>query len=266
MPPVLSDLVSQYPVLTTIANYLSTLDLFYLGLTCRGCHADNLSSTKVFDTLRRNCLCDGLGLRRRQNIRNRSGHMLGNGGRSSQDEEIEAKLVATKCDEAGTLPCLKCGINICEECREYPRVFPKYPNRRPHLNGPWQNENLMCLCDACDTRLEEQLQGKFLNELCDCDRYRRWICLKCVREETRWTQEYYKRHTVREVDDYDHYEKYYDSTKVMQDHQFEILFYCICGACVPKSARPRCTWCKRKHRPEEEWSAEMMEMRGLATV
>ncbi|KAI2468754.1 hypothetical protein F4781DRAFT_249452 [Annulohypoxylon bovei var. microspora] len=266
MPHVLLDLVGQYPVLESLSSYLSTLDLFHLGLTCRDYHAHILSSTKVFEALRRRSLCDGRELRRRQDVWSypRVNYMWGTGRKIHRDEEIEVKLFATRCDAAGALPCRKCGINVCEECRQRPRVNPErsYPDRRPHLNGPWQNENLMCLCDACDAELEAQVRGRFLNELCDCDLYKRWICSRCAKEEGEWTKEYYKKNTVREVDDYDRYCQDYDLTKVMTDHQFDILFYCTCGAFVPQEARPRCAWCKRKHRPEGEWSQEMQEVKA----
>ncbi|KAI1499730.1 hypothetical protein F5X99DRAFT_410774 [Biscogniauxia marginata] len=263
MAPVLSDLIGQYLVLETLASYLSTLDLFHLGLTCRDHHACILSSTKVFQALRRDCLCDGRGLRRRQDAYCNMRYIRGFGPRIYHDEEIEVKLFAAKCDETGALPCLKCGINICEECRECPRVLFNLEDRRPHLDCAWQIDNVMCLCDACDAKLEEQLRGRFLSELCDCDRYRRWICSRCVNEEKRWTSEYYKKHTVSEVDGYERFEENYDATKVMTDHQFEILLFCTCRAPAPEEARPRCTWCKRKHRPEEEWSDEMREVRDI---
>ncbi|KAI8962023.1 hypothetical protein F5Y11DRAFT_324048 [Daldinia sp. FL1419] len=47
----------------------------------------------------------------------------------------------------------------------------------------------------------------------------------------------------------------------MDDHLFEIMFYCTCGAFVLYTARPRCTWCKRQHRPKEEWEDEMEAIR-----
>ncbi|OTB02981.1 hypothetical protein M426DRAFT_322210 [Hypoxylon sp. CI-4A] len=270
MAPVLLDLIGQYPVLKTLASYVSTVDLFHLSLTCRDYHAYIQPSSKVFEALRRDCLCDGHGMRQRQkhfdDLRpTRAWHKWRRGGPMQWDDEIEVRFLATKCDEAGALPCLKCGINLCEECRVCPRVMPKpgYPNRRPHLNGPWQNENLMCLCDACDAKQEDQVRGKFLNELCDCDYYRRWICMKCAKEEKKWTDEYYKNNTIPETHQYERYEELYDFTKVMMDHQFEILFLCICGAFVPKEARPRCTLCKRRHRPESEWADEMKETRKI---
>ncbi|KAI1475093.1 hypothetical protein F4774DRAFT_398384 [Daldinia eschscholtzii] len=265
MAPTLLDLIGQYPILTTIASYVSTLDLYSLGLSCRKFHAYILSSPEVFDVLRRDCLCDGRGLLQRQNWDyNAAKHKWSRISRSLWgDEEIEVKLFAVKCDEANALPCLKCGINICEECRAYPRTPPANETRRPHFNRTHTADNIMCLCDACDDKLEEQLKGKFLNELCDCDRYRRWICFKCEKQEYKEAREYRKKHTVLETDDYPRYVQDCDSTKCMVDHQFDVLFYCICGAFVPEEARPRCTWCKRKHRPEEEWGDEWREMEKI---
>ncbi|KAI2618535.1 hypothetical protein GGS26DRAFT_380098 [Hypomontagnella submonticulosa] len=254
MAPVLLDLITQYPILTTLASYLSTLDLFHLALTSRTHHAPILSSPSVFAVLRRDSLCDGRGLRRRQQTWN----YRYPGRKIHHDEEIEVRLFATKCDEAGALPCQKCGINICEECREVPRLCApasqRSAARRPHFSHV--SANLLCLCARCDAAAEESLRGQFLHELCDCDVFRRWICRRCVREEDRATREYYARHTVREIEDYAHYEQFYDDTLVMPDDQFDVLFYCSCGGFVPKDARPRCAWCRRRHRPMNEWGQE----------
>lgn len=86
----------------------------------------------------------------------------------------------------------------------------------------------MCLCTECDAKLEsEKIQGKFLNELCDCDIYTRWICHKCVLEERQFTRDHYSNHTAHEWDD-----RYWDGkgiTKVMGDHQTDIT---VCIALV----------------------------------
>ena len=113
----LLDLVIQYPILTHLASYLSTLDLLHVGLANRTFHALVLSSPSIFTQLKRTALCDGSGLRLRQSFRGlysppwygrRDGRTI------REDESIEVKLYATKCDEAGALPCLRCGINVCE--------------------------------------------------------------------------------------------------------------------------------------------------------
>jgi hypothetical protein len=46
--------------------------------------------------------------------------------------------------------------------------------------------------------MEKELSGKFLNELCDCDRYIRWICTRCIVEEREFTRDYFEEHTVFE--------------------------------------------------------------------
>lgn len=116
----LQDLITQYPVLTHLAQYLSTLDLFHLALTCRTFHAHVLSSSSVLTHLKRTAICDGRGLIQRQNfeglysVESKFRYIWGNTRKIWQDEPIEVQLYATKCDEAGALPCLRCGINVCE--------------------------------------------------------------------------------------------------------------------------------------------------------
>ncbi|KAH7325604.1 hypothetical protein B0I35DRAFT_347608, partial [Stachybotrys elegans] len=266
MAPGLSDVLGHYPILKTLAEYLSTLDLFHLSLTCRSHHALILAPTQVFDALKRGSLCDGRGLQRRiQHLeRRRWMYKWDLFVRTMGDEEIEVYLYTRKCDEAGALPCLRCGINICEQCRECPRVISDYgAQRRPHLNPPWQSENVMCLCESCDAKMNETLRGKFLSDTCDCDVYKRWICSGCATAEKKQTKLYYSKHTktVEGTDDWaELMEIVFDETKSMQDHQFERWFFCTCGSRINDDTVPRCTWCKRKHRPEEEWSAEMREM------
>lgn len=76
----------------------------------------------------------------------------------------------------------------------------------------------MCLCDPCDAAVEATLKGKFLNELCDCDIFTRWICRKCVKAELEFTWDYYKKHTKGEWESED-YEAECERTKTMGDHQ-----------------------------------------------
>lgn len=70
----------------------------------------------------------------------------------------------------------------------------------------------MCLCNNCDTKLERELEGWFLNKLCDCDIFTRWIRSKCTKEERTFAQEYYRNHTAVDGN---------DETKIMGDHQDE---------------------------------------------
>ncbi|KAI8285535.1 hypothetical protein K4K60_001143 [Colletotrichum sp. SAR11_57] len=235
-PPSLSNLISSYPILSSLTEYVSTLDLFHLVLTNRSNHASILGSSVIFDRLKRSCLCDGRGLARRQNFT--GSHRihywklkLRQEPRIDFDEPIEVRLFNLKCDETGALPCVRCGINICEECRDYPR----WPNRsiysfgRPHLNEPCQSYNVMCLCPPCDEKQEQEVKG---------------------REFDREAGRYYNEHTEFEggwaEDDSDE-----PITKLLHDHQHDRAFWCKCGATVPDEIDPRCMWCKRRHRPED---------------
>ncbi|CAG9950185.1 unnamed protein product [Clonostachys rosea f. rosea IK726] len=91
--------------------------------------------------------------------------------------------------------------------------------------------------------MEKKLSGKFLNELCDCDRYIRWICTRCIVEEREFTRDYFEEHTVFEGNE--------KETK---------SFWCLCGSAVPEDTRIRCTWCKRRHLPEDQWLREYEEV------
>ncbi|SPJ78305.1 uncharacterized protein FTOL_06694 [Fusarium torulosum] len=266
-PPGIADLISSYSILTCLAPWLSTRDLYNLGLTSRSAYAYIHSSSKIFKSLSRQCLCDGRGLATRQaytgpyHLRRTPGRLDIN-PQLEGDEEIEVRLYNVKCDEACALPCMKCDINICEECRCYPRAAPAtaYPNRRPHLRGSYQLDNIMCLCDDCDAKTETELEGKFISERCDCDIYKRWICVGCDDEERQATRKYFDEHTRMEWDwmtrdDVDFGDDS-EPSKTLRDHAFERAFWCTCGKTVPHSTVPRCMWCKRRHLPETEWHNE----------
>ncbi|KAK0712438.1 hypothetical protein B0T26DRAFT_649143 [Lasiosphaeria miniovina] len=274
----LDHLVSQYPVLSTLASYVSSLDLFNLALTNRANHSAILSSP----SLRRHCLCDGHGLRDRQGFAGAyaipkhaytKDYQFGGEARSdnwpehnvgaiNEDEPIEVRLYNIKCDEAGALPCRRCGINVCEECRYYPRIRPAHmdgPVRRPHLSLSCFSHNIMGFCPPCDARTESEVRGKFLSELCDCDMFRRWICNKCHLEEEQESKAYYAKHT----DEYGwiigpHYGPCDTKTVINRQNAIQLL-YCPCGANVPPESRLRCSLCKRRHLPEWEWRREILE-------
>lgn len=76
-----------------------------------------------------------------------------------------------------------------------------HPIRRPHINwekGYWESIYVFCLCASCDEKEEQELRGKFLSPICDCDNYSRWTCVKCHRDEWVESREYYDEHTVSE--------------------------------------------------------------------
>ncbi|CAI7601131.1 unnamed protein product [Penicillium manginii] len=87
-------ILSQYEILKRIAKYISTLDLFHVGLVCSDLHAYIFESDIIFDKLKRLNLCDGRGLAMRQNY----AELYKAYGAKSQpqagleDEEIEIRV------------------------------------------------------------------------------------------------------------------------------------------------------------------------------
>ncbi|KAI8654374.1 hypothetical protein NCS56_01394700 [Fusarium sp. Ph1] len=111
----------------------------------------------------------------------------------------------------------------------------------------------MCLCPPCDAAMEEEGKGKFLNELCDCDALRYWICSKCRQEVDDLTGDYRGEHTALEGE----IEGFGPLlTKHIDDAGWIRAAWCMCGASVPRHTQIRCTWCKRRHLPESEWFNE----------
>lgn len=118
MPTIIS-LLDQYELLELTAKYISTLDLFHLALSNSSLYNMILKSKPIFDRLKSFAVCDGHGLKSRQEF---SGiyelhpqHFLwGNGRKAHFDEELEVRVWNLKCDEENGLPCIRCGVNICE--------------------------------------------------------------------------------------------------------------------------------------------------------
>lgn len=226
----LAFLISNYPILGSLASQLSSIDLFHLSLTCKAFYEEIRASESVWHTLRRVCLCDGHGLSDRKNLRgfyriydSRYGHDCSPNSRSiKRDEEIEVQLWHRHCPADDNLPCQKCDINICEECRYYPRAQPLYSDRRPYLSTGLESINIFCLCRACDESEETELAGKFLSKLCDCDTYKRWICSKCHWKEMLASGKYYSQYTKleNELPDGGFDENEVPVSKALQDHQF----------------------------------------------
>lgn len=223
-------LISQYPILTTLASQIPTLDLLNLGLTSMIYYDYILASSSGWTKLKSICLCDGQGLRDRQDLKGLYRltswqYIWGHSRKIHEDEEIEVKLYNLRCRDDDTLPCCKCGINVCEECRYYPRAPPRYPYavRRPHLTAARELQNIMLLCESCDEKVEKEVNGKFLNHLCDCDVFTRWICIKCRIDERNEAHDYFVMFTKTD----DQLEREYEAedgleqaeTKWVGDHQ-----------------------------------------------
>ena len=221
---------SQYELLETTASYLSAADLENTALTCSSIFELIRKSDSTFASLKKNTLCDGSGLRARQNYRgiysglrgtgilNWRGHGVGNHRYPCYaDEEVEVRVWALKCDAANTSPCQKCGVNICKECRYVPRYrnHDAYdPSPRPHHNTTYQCVNVVVYCGECDPAVEERTQGSF----CHCDRYARWICLKCNTKEVE-EEGWYQRHCMALMGKDN--PSLWDSGMVLPDHQSE---------------------------------------------
>ena len=122
----LANLTTQYPIIQNLAQWRSTVDLYHLVLTSRELHGHILASPSTFEVLKRNCLCDGRGLIARQEFNSVHGlqryfYKWGEERHIWQDEPIEVRLYKLKCASNHTLPCRKCIVNVCEQCRYYPR-------------------------------------------------------------------------------------------------------------------------------------------------
>ena len=170
----LAYLFSQYELLRLTANYLTFVDLYHLASTCTTMFAQIRKCNNIYAALKRLTLCDGSGRRARLTEADPYGDLI-------QFTRLRVRLDAErKCDVANTKPCIKCGVNICAECRCVPRYKDPNgrdpPSRRPHYgNIIGVCDNVIAYCGACDPEIEAAKQGAF----CDCDRYVRWICVRC---------------------------------------------------------------------------------------
>lgn len=111
-------LLTQYELLQHMAQYLSARDLFNTALACQDLYSCILMSLSVFRRLKRLTICDGSGLRKRQDFtglyKPYSGPLKMLSGAPYYDEEIEVQVYNIKCDATNALPCLKCEVNVCE--------------------------------------------------------------------------------------------------------------------------------------------------------
>lgn len=64
--------------------------------------------------------------------------------------------------------------------------------RLPH--GEWYNYSIIGYCAPCDEKIQRDLPP-CLSERCDCDQYKRWICLPCKMDEDRLDERYFATRT-----------------------------------------------------------------------
>jgi hypothetical protein len=112
-------LLSQFELLERTAQHLSTLDLLHLASTCSELYTLIRQSEPIFNRLKRVALCDGHGLKARQEFQgvyalHAWNFVWGKGRKAHYDEELEVRVWNLKCDAVNALPCLRCGVNVCE--------------------------------------------------------------------------------------------------------------------------------------------------------
>lgn len=176
---------SQYELLKLLAQHLSSMDLYHTTLTCSALYDIVLGSAKGFEQLGKVTLCDGSGLRaRREYVFQRQG-----------EHEREA-MRNIRCDETGGLPCLKCGVSVCESCCIHPRYGIEWsgPLRKLHYPKMYEQGNIVCYCNDCDQAVE----GRLGEGNCGCDGCTRWICRSChAREDNE--EDWYRKHCTKLV-------------------------------------------------------------------
>lgn len=245
-------LLSQYELLEKMAHFLSALDLFHLASTNSNLYILIRKTEPIFDRLKSVALCDGHGLKIRQEFGgiyqlHTEDYIWGRaqGRKAKYDEELEVRVWNLNCDSANGLPCLRCRVNVCEECRYVPRVrdTPSYRSRRKPHHIPYPRPiSIICFCAACDVEVERNLSLS-LSEYCDCDQYTRWICLPCKVKEDQENRDYFQTRT----------KWYREWTSDLEEGMWHdgilenIAFWCPCGKRAPKDGNIRCSWCKRKH-------------------
>ncbi len=112
-------LLSQYELLERTANYISTLDLFHLALVNQELYTLIRNSEPIFDRLKSVALCDGHGLKMRQDFKGiyelgPEDFIWGKGRKAHYDEELKVRVWNLRCDSTNGLPCNRCAVNVCE--------------------------------------------------------------------------------------------------------------------------------------------------------
>lgn len=200
--PDLTSILCLYPVLATLSRYLSALDLYHTAQANKTCLTYIQLGSDTFSLLCRENVCDGRGLLARQEYREPFYHSRNIRKETPRypgvfdDDQIEVNVWAVKCDEVNALPCRRCGMNICEECRCLDRVALKAGKlqRLPYPDNNGEHGNFFAQCPTCDDATEKEIEGQFLNAECDCDEWTHWVCIKCALEERKISDKYFLAH------------------------------------------------------------------------
>jgi hypothetical protein len=105
----------------------------------------------------------------------------------------------------------------------------------PHVSTSGFVSNIICHCDVCDEGVELGLPSR-LSKLCDCDQYRRWICLPCSHKESRTWTNYLEQGRVQERSGY-------EETFPQSSHEDSLWIHHMPGAmtvCVTAYLRLQC--------------------------
>lgn len=272
------DLISQYPVLIHFASHLSARDLYSLASTTSAFRHLLLSSPRLLIILKRHSICSGRGLLHRQNFTGRHADpypMIREVYSSAYrrlptcqaDEEVEVRVWAKECDAYNALPCVKCSVNVCEECRYVPRVPEPWPplsnTRRPHWNIDRGCVNLLTYCWPCEAKIATSMPHDE-SKPCNCDQYTRWVCHACAAAESH-LEDRLQAQSMNVFDEQDEHKG-----MLLPDHQQLRAMFCPdCGVPAPNDGNVRCLWCKRRHlvgKRDEPWNCKFTELRGVKTA
>lgn len=99
----LTDVLSLYPILSTLSRYISALDLYHLALTSKDYRTYIQPGSTAFSVLCRESLCDGSGMTTRQEYMEPFYHspnirkMTPTRPRVQYDDQIEVNVWASRC-------------------------------------------------------------------------------------------------------------------------------------------------------------------------
>jgi hypothetical protein len=189
-PPKLYELLSPYPIVSTLARYLTYRDMANLALANRTTYSLLHPSRSYFETIKKPCQgCSGHGMRFL-----RSPDLLRQRWQVISRTLLRWALFA-RCKVVRGRPCQKCGRETCRNCRFDPDFGVGYYGRglwlyeehrnRPIFHKRYRGEVVMAMCPGCEERTEEWVRRTYPKgrDVCDCNLNRRWICHGCRYEE-----------------------------------------------------------------------------------
>ena len=178
-------ILSRYPVMSTLASYLTSRDFVHLALASRTTLSLLRPSREYFEALNRACRCDGLGVL--------TWRSYGDSGLAPGEARMVPQV--DDCQVVGR-PCDKCGIVVCDECCAYPEKGVEVlealqdppssaPFHPPILYSQCRPEVLVGMCPECDEAAENWVRSKYPegHRICVCDLSNRWVCHGCRDKE-----------------------------------------------------------------------------------